>query len=51
MLSTISTLAPTIWTWLPQATVGLQFGTALIGFCLTADLAVQRLRRRMRHHR
>ena len=51
MLSTISTLAPTVWAWLPEATFGLQFATALLGFCLVADSAVQRLRRRMRHRR
>ncbi|MGH3814103.1 MAG: hypothetical protein ACRDUV_16895 [Pseudonocardiaceae bacterium] len=51
MLSTISPLIPTLWAWLPEATVGLQFGTALIGFCVAADLAVQRVRHRMRHRR
>lgn len=49
MLSTLSTLAPTLWYWVPEATVGLQFGAALLGFCLAADSAVQRLRQRMRH--
>ncbi|MGH3903852.1 MAG: hypothetical protein ACRDTE_06650 [Pseudonocardiaceae bacterium] len=48
MLSTISTLAHTIWAWLPETTVGLQFATALIGFCLTAEILVWRLHRRMR---
>jgi hypothetical protein len=51
MLFTISTLAPTIWAWIPAATIGLQFATVLLGFCLAADSAVQRLRRRMHHRR
>lgn len=46
MWSTISTFAPTVWAWIPQATVGLKFATTVIGFCLAADLAVQRLRRK-----
>jgi hypothetical protein len=41
MLSTIITIVHTVWGYLPQITAGLQFGAALIGFCLTADVAVQ----------
>ncbi len=51
MSSTISTVAHTIWAWLPEATVGLQFATALIGFYLSATLVGRRLRHRMRRHR
>lgn len=51
MLSAISTIAHTVWIWLPEATVGLQFATALIGFCLAIDLAIQRLHRRRGHRR
>lgn len=46
MLYTISITANTIWAWLPEVTIGLQFGTALIGFCLTTTLVLRRLRRR-----
>jgi hypothetical protein len=48
MSYTISTPAHPIWTWLSEITIGLQFGTALIGFCLTAALVLTRLRRRRR---
>lgn len=46
MSYTISIAAHTIWAWLPEVTIGLRFGTALIGFCLTATLVLKRLRRR-----
>ncbi|MGH3938340.1 MAG: hypothetical protein ACRDTG_06845 [Pseudonocardiaceae bacterium] len=46
MFSTISALAHRIWTWLPEATATLQFGAALIGFCLAMDVAIQRHRNR-----
>jgi hypothetical protein len=41
MLSTITTIIHAVWGYLPQITAGLQFGAALIGFCLTTDVAVQ----------
>lgn len=47
MSSTISTLAHAIWAWLPEITTSLQFATALLGFCLSATLTIQRLRRSM----
>lgn len=34
MSSTITTIVHAVWSWLPQITTGLQFGSALIGFCL-----------------
>jgi hypothetical protein len=46
MLSTIGTLAHTVWLWVPEITVGLQASTALLRFYLTVTLAVQHLRRR-----
>lgn len=49
MLSTLSTLAHTTWSWLPEITVGIQAATALLRFCLTVTVAIQHLRRR-RHH-
>lgn len=51
MSSTIGTVVHTVWTWLPEATVVLQFATALIGLILAADSAVQRLHRSRRHRR
>ena len=41
MLSTISTLAHTIWLWLPTITVGLQTVDALLRFRWTITCAVQ----------
>ena len=41
MLSTITTILRAVWGYLPQITAALQFVTALIGFCLTADVTVQ----------
>jgi hypothetical protein len=41
MLSTITTIVHAVWGYLPQITADLQFGAALIGFCLRADAAVQ----------
>jgi hypothetical protein len=46
MSYTISTAAHAIWTWLPEVTIGLRFGTALIGFCLTVALVLRHPRRR-----
>lgn len=51
MLSAISALAHRIWAWLPEATVGLQFVTSLIGFCLAVSVITQRLHRRRRNTR
>ncbi|MGH3870985.1 MAG: hypothetical protein ACRDSR_05635 [Pseudonocardiaceae bacterium] len=49
MSSTISTIVHTIWAWLPDLAVGLQFTTTLIGFYLTVILMIQRLRHRSSH--
>jgi len=53
-MSSISIIAHTIWSWLPDLTVGLRFATALIGFYPTVTLMIHRLRHRMRrcgsHH-
>jgi hypothetical protein len=48
MLDTIGDAVQTIWTLLPQITVGLRFGAALLAFGLTAGAALARLRRRDR---
>ena len=45
MLATMSTVVRQIWDFLPEATVGLNFGAALIGFLLTAGIAIHHLRR------
>jgi len=42
MSSTINILAHTIWAWLPEATVGLRFATALTGFCRTTPRTIRR---------
>lgn len=41
MFCTISIIAHTIWAWLPEITVGLQFATALIRFYQTATLMIR----------
>ncbi len=46
MTSTISTIAHAIGAYLPEITVSLRYATALIGFCLAADSAIHRMRRR-----
>jgi hypothetical protein len=51
MSSIINTVTNTIWAWLPELTTGLRFGTAFIGFCLTATLMSQRLRRWIRRRK
>jgi hypothetical protein len=43
----IGAIDQAIWSWLPELTVGLRFGTALIGFCLTAAMMIRRPRRRL----
>jgi hypothetical protein len=51
MSSTISTIAHTIWAWLPDLTTGLRLATALSGFYPTATLMTQRLHHRMPRRR
>jgi len=50
MSYTISTAAHELWTWLPAATVGLQFATALIRFSLTTAPLLTRRHRGGRTH-
>jgi hypothetical protein len=46
MWSMIETSAEAIWQWLPELTIILKFGTALIGFIGAVALLVRRVRRR-----
>lgn len=40
-----------LWTWLPQASAALQFGSALIGFSIAVHTLARRIRRRARRRR
>ena len=46
MWDIVRNLAPTLWQLLPEATIGLRFGAALITFGLAAAALIRRLRRR-----
>lgn len=48
MWDIVHDLTPTLWQLLPEATIGLRFGTALIGFSLAVGTVIRRLRRRRR---
>jgi hypothetical protein len=45
MWDIIHDLAPTLWQLLPEATIGLRFGAALIGFGFAVTTLIRRLRR------
>jgi hypothetical protein len=47
----LSDLLSTVWTWLPEATAALRFGTASIGFGVAVTALVRRLRRRRARQR
>jgi hypothetical protein len=43
MWDIIHDLAPTLWQLLPEATIGLRFGTSLIGFSLAVGTLIRTL--------
>jgi membrane protein implicated in regulation of membrane protease activity len=45
-MEAVGTIVVTVFSWLPNLTTGLQFGTALIGFGLAVGLLVRARRRR-----